>query len=95
MKNYNTIQVPATTRKHLSHFTCDICKTNSRGSDGWAENGWDVKNVEISLDEGSNYPEYAFGETITYDICPKCFKEKLMPFLDSLGAKPEVKDYSN
>ena len=43
---------------------------------------------------GSNYPEGGSGEETTIDICPDCFKDKLIPWVESFGGKPTVKEWN-
>ena len=56
-------------------------------SDGdWSkELHYEVKETEIRLKTGSNYPEGGSGEETTIDICPECFTEKLIPWVKSQG----------
>ena len=67
---------------------CDICKKVYRG-EGWEKKStYDVLETEIRFKTGCSFPDGGGGEEITYDICPKCFKEKLIPILAELGANP-------
>jgi len=43
--------------------------------------------------EGSNYPEGGTGTEYEIDLCPKCFKERLVPWLKSEGAAIEEKEW--
>ena len=78
---------------------CDLgCGTEGKGSvDNWEDEYWQEEEthmtVEIYHKKGSNYPEGAYGKRLTVDICPKCFQEKLIPWLKSQGAKLEYEKY--
>jgi hypothetical protein len=34
-----------------------------------------------------------FGEDTTVDLCPKCFTEKLLPWLKTQGVKPRTEKW--
>ena len=52
----------------------------------WGDGGYLVKETAVYCESGVNYPDGGHSETASVDICPKCFKEKLMPWLQSQGA---------
>lgn len=88
-------QIPARTEKVCVKRTCDCCGREADHPDrgNWeARTSYDVSTVEISMEEGSSFPEGAVKERTVFDMCPECFKTKLMPFLESLGMKPRTKD---
>ena len=65
--------------------TCSPDETSSWG-DGWGDGGYLVKETAVYCESGVNYPDGGHSETASVDICPKCFEEKLMPWLQSQGA---------
>lgn len=79
----------------LDKVICDICKTVKPGEHA---RNWDkdqpfkVNEVEMVYEEGQNYPTGGDITTIKYDICPYCFKDKVMPYLESLGAVPTISE---
>lgn len=75
--------------KHLSNIICDSCGARSKMSD-WAKDYYDRSEVSLKMTEGSYYPDGGSSVTTSFDLCPKCFKEKIVPFLNSLGAKETV-----
>lgn len=91
MKRKETRKVPASTREEIVAVVCDLCGCEGRYGK-WTTQPFDVEDVEISYESGRRYPEGNFTEVISYDICPKCFKTKLMPWLKSQGADPDVED---
>ena len=91
MKIRKIQEIPAKTIEVITAVTCDLCGRKGRDGD-WAKSLFDVEDVEISYESGYRYPECGSTEVISYDICPDCFKNKLMPWLKSQGADPEIKD---
>lgn len=79
---------------HLVKTTCDLCGTEAK--DGrWASDIYEVNEVEVTVrqKDGHNYPEGGFGEEYVVDLCPTCFKERLIPWLQSEGASVEPLDW--
>ncbi len=77
-------------KKHageIHHLVCDICQKVYKT--------WAVGKKEIDLLNGK-MPDVVFihmskGEKeVSYDICPDCFENKVMPAFDSWGAKPRI-----
>jgi hypothetical protein len=90
MKHIAIIPVPATEREYVEWLQCDICHRTEIG-DTWAKSTYDIAKVGVFLQVGENYPEYGSEETTSFDICPKCFIEKLVPFIEAFGSKAAVK----
>jgi hypothetical protein len=86
-------------RESLVEMSCDLCGTKASGVCGWADGWYDTNETEVSVTikhrEGCNYPECKMGTEREVDICPACFKNKLIPWLISQGAKIEEKDYES
>lgn len=99
MRIYKKVMVPAREEERVSAVVCDICKhSNHMASDnhcGGVEWGgtFDVAEVNISIKEGSQYPESGSGTLISFDVCPRCFQEKLVPYIVSLGGIPKEEDW--
>lgn len=78
--------------------TCDLCGDSapqpeetsvSYGQGAWAKGGYDVDNVAMRYDEGSNYPHSGRSvEREQFDVCPRCWAEKVVPWMLSQGASP-------
>ena len=82
---------------HTIEHACDICKRTMNHPE-WGEwdagSSYDVNRVRISHEEGSAFPEGGIAETVSFDLCPTCFRDVLTPFLESKGAVPnKSKDY--
>lgn len=86
------------TRDELKELRCDLCGTLAK--DGcWEKSMYEVNEVDISMichhREGDSYPSGdGSGDDCTVDLCPTCFRTKLVPWLQSQGAKIWYKDYS-
>lgn len=93
MKHY--VDVPRNyIDKVVDSISCDICG-EVHPHDHWKKDAFEVLETEVSITTGVQYPEGGDRHIVSFDICPKCFNEKLIPFLESLGAKPSTdeKDY--
>lgn len=91
MKNYRTVEVPAipaTTKEELVYIDCDICHETIKHG-----NMFDVDEIKVEHKLGVCYPETSNGQTLSFDICEKCFNQKLIPWLESQGAKPTIEEW--
>lgn len=70
---------------------CDICKDESP-DDEWTEDSYHFATTEVNLSKTSSYYGEGSREDFSYDICPKCFENELMPWLKSKGAEPTVEE---
>jgi len=76
--------------KTLEYIQCDLCKRKAINDDWQAkdfpiEGGFQVNDVTVEFREGKVYPEGGHGTTLSVDICPDCFKEKLLLWLRGQG----------
>jgi len=83
-------------RRVLKNLTCDMCgKEGSEG--GWKSSKWNMNETELEVrvrqTEGTNYPEGGWGTEYVIDMCPSCFKNRLIPWLKSEGVKIEEKEW--
>lgn len=67
-----------TVKKHLF---CDWCNTEI------TEQTFEVREGRVMLKLGYNYPDGGSAEVLKADLCEDCFKNKLVPFLESNGCK--------
>ncbi|MFH1116876.1 MAG: hypothetical protein V1792_23415 [Pseudomonadota bacterium] len=81
------IEIPAITQNIVDFVACDIC--GAKISHGCYE----VDEVEVRHKTGSSYPEGGSGTEVTVDMCGKCFDEKLVLWLRSIGAAPRVEEW--
>ena len=96
MKHYIEKIVPEKTEEVLSDITCDLCG-KSGGRDGWDSSIWSVSETEVEVTvkhkNGTEFPEGGDGKLYAVDMCPTCFKEKLIPCLKSLGCEVKFEDW--
>jgi hypothetical protein len=71
---------------------CDLCNIESKNK-RWGSTGYEVSETRIHQREGEVYPEGGGGEEYIVDLCPTCFKEKLIPWLNSQGANLKQTDW--
>jgi hypothetical protein len=81
MKHYKTVTIPEYTKKVEDRVTCDLC------GDDIVEKHHEVNEVTVSYRYGESYPEEGWGQEVKVDMCGKCFKLKLMPWLSSQGVQ--------
>jgi len=88
--------VKTTTRKELDTLSCDLCGIVAIGAE-WERGVWSVGGttvmVEVSQEEGESYPDGGSGTGYEIDLCPACFKDRLVPWLRSEGAVVEEKEW--
>lgn len=94
MKRYETKTRPAIEYRDCVARACDLCgRETKRGLDNWSGERFRVEEVEVRIKEGVSYPEGGSGTEIEFDICPDCFRGRLIPWLESQGAKAEEEDW--
>lgn len=93
MKKYTKVSKMEIIKEYdrLDLTICDICGDSTKN--GWKDGWYDAHESEISMKTGFNYPEGGSGVTLTFDICPKCFTDKLIPWVKSFGGEPTVKEW--
>ena len=97
MKLYEDRIIPARTDKVLVKRKCDLCGVESSREKWKTESIYDVAEtkmiVMIKQTDGQSYPEGGFGKEYEIDLCPKCFKDRLVPWLISQGANIKQTDW--
>ena len=95
MKVFEDRTVPARVLKVCVHRQCDLCGASTN------KGTWNKKvslvsetecKIEVRSKEGDLH-EGGYGVEIDVDICPKCFIEKLVPWLKSQGAAINAEAY--
>ena len=69
----------------LVAMTCDLCDKQTKRHD-WTTGIYEVAETTVQFKEGTNYPDGGCGTLYDVDICPGCFRDKLIPWLRSQGA---------
>lgn len=84
MKHYKKLIIPAkaeTTQEILDKITCDMCHKEI------IKDMYSADKVSVQYKTGYNYSGGGFGEIVEIDMCGDCFKNILIPFLESKGCK--------
>lgn len=90
-----------TTTKALQEMKCDMCGKTSDRSD-WIVTEPDsypsermVETIIKINDTSRTYCADYGGDSknASIDLCPDCFRQKLIPFLESQGVKIHVEEY--
>jgi len=94
MKKIETRTEPARQHQYVAYLICDLCRkqSTSHATKDWGENTYDIAETKVTMKRGYAYPDS--GETVQteFDICPECFETKLIPWLTSQGAAPQVQE---
>lgn len=88
--------IPQRETEELDSITCDLCgKVAKHGY--WGSSCWDVNEVEVEVTvrqkDGQSFPEGGSGTCFEVDLCPQCFKEKLVPWLISQGCPDKTDEW--
>jgi hypothetical protein len=74
---------------------CDMCGAKARSPE-WNQwegsSSYDVSEVHIFCEEGSSFPEGRSTKKVGFDVCPTCFHNKVVPFMEMNGAKPFTRE---
>jgi len=96
MRHYTEKLQPEKLVKTLTKTTCDICGRDAHQG-YWESSSYEINETEIEVTvrhkDGNIYPEDGWGTKYEVDICPECFKTKLIPFLKSIGCTTERVDW--
>jgi hypothetical protein len=97
MKNMKMIPETIKQKLVLDHVVCDLCGCTTLDAGVWdkpraPQGEWHENEATVKLQQGCGWPNNDGGEYkhTTFDICPTCFVTKLVPWLESQGAKPDV-----
>jgi hypothetical protein len=88
LKTYETKTREVTTT-YAKEVVCDLCGSVALiPHRPWSENVGHTSEVTISYIEGlADYDGGGNTRTSSVDVCPECFKSRLIPWLESQGAK--------
>lgn len=80
----------------LDELRCDLCGTKADHGT-WESGCYRVDETDLSVTvkqrSGDVYPEGGSGTEYLIDLCPTCFKDRLVPWLINQGAKINEKDW--
>lgn len=88
MNHIKKIEVPATTREVFDFVTCDLCKEKIT-----LASSYDATEIEVRHKSGTNFPDGGSTTEKSFDLCRKCFDNKLIPWLRSQGAEPLIEKH--
>lgn len=92
MRIYEKRQIPAREDTLCVRRKCDLCGLEAKSS-GWDCGNYEIDETQVSVTvkdrKGENYPECGMGTEYNIDLCPKCFRDRLIPWLQSQGAEIE------
>ncbi len=90
MRHTKMVERPATTEEVTDFISCDFCGRKT-GPDGeWAKDYGDFDRTTITIERGYNHGDSGDSETKGVDICPTCFRKKLVPWMREQGVELRV-----
>jgi hypothetical protein len=84
LQHYKTV---VEEHQRLESVTCDCCGKS------WVTGHMEVNEVEICHREGTACDGDSWGQVLDLDLCPECFKTKVLPTLRALGITREYERY--
>jgi hypothetical protein len=96
MITYHDVEIPARAARTVleeHELLCDLCGSKTDVRSPWVKDRFDAVEVEVRLREGESYPEGGHGSETIIDLCPTCFKEKLIPWVQDQGGKVRTKEW--
>lgn len=91
MKVTKEVEVPAKIETQIDHIKCELCTNTTDEPRNWgdrngsARSSYDVNETTVELRTGYSVPDGGDIKSQVIDICPKCFVEKLIPWIKSQG----------
>lgn len=84
-----TVEVPARTEKRRIALKCDLCGATSGRADNWgAGSDCNVNRITVKQEIGYSVPDSASMTILEFDICPVCFRTKLVAWFAKQGVAP-------
>lgn len=69
-------------------MVCDLCNKKSSNSNGWNTEPTEIAVSRMELTTGNTDHYYYNTTVLTFDVCPDCFRTKLIPWMKEQGAIP-------
>lgn len=76
----------------LNQEKCNLCKKESTLG-YWVSDNHNASETEVYMVESNHYGDSGNGTAYMANICNNCFKEKLIPFLESEGSKVKIEEW--
>jgi hypothetical protein len=83
--------------EELEYIECDHCHSRSVSGNNWSDENYSISQVRLEFKEGYQFPgESEDVEKQWFDICPFCWKERVVPALKESGFEPmETKEHGH
>jgi len=95
MRTYKEVTKTVTATR-LAEVRCDLCGAIAEKGD-WESSSYAINDVTVEVTvhqkEGSSYPDGGSGTEYIIDLCPDCFKNRLVPWLKSQGATIQEREW--
>ena len=92
MKKTRKVIRPAYEKEVLESITCELCPKTTSDPENWAIENYHRDEVIIQRKWGEMYPESGYLQWVILDLCPTCFRDKLIPWFHSLGGQPRTEE---
>lgn len=97
MKIYKKKVIPAKEVTVVEQRKCDLCGKIGKDDRWESKSSYEINEtvieIEIRQKEGASYPEGGSGTKYEIDLCPDCFKNRLIPWLQSQGADIKTEEW--
>jgi hypothetical protein len=90
MKYMKTVLILEHEEKVFEKLSCDLCGSLSNGDENWAKGNYHHATSMVQIEERESYPDGGHLKETVFHICDQCFNKKLIPWLESQGAKPTI-----
>ncbi len=98
MRAYKSIIIPSREKNVLDLVKCDLCGREAQTN--WCSQTssyYEIDETEVSVTvhhiKGVSREDDDEGTEYNADICPECFKTKLVPWLKSQGSQVDYKEW--
>lgn len=71
-----TFKIVTIEHKEVDQWTCDICKKPMPTGSSYHSDEVTVERVE-----STHFPDDAYGDSWSFDVCPECWKSTVYPFM--------------
>lgn len=85
-RNYEMKTRPESQYEVCTWLPCNKCAKQAPNPNGfddeiWSTAGYEYNGVIIQRVTGEHFPEGGWKKVLTWDICPECFEQKIVPLL--------------
>jgi hypothetical protein len=87
MEHHKTITIPERQSTVFDYKTCDLCKKKIEEEYG------EKSEVTMLYSNGYHYPEGGGGTEQIFDVCPDCWNDKIVPFMEGQGALFRIREW--